>query len=234
MRFPDTTLAPSRRLRLALAVAALSLAGAPSGSAGEPPVRDGADPPTYGHAAAVERARTIRAAVNARFTTPHGLVVSEASSTAVIDSFTLLTPPDWDTRVVSAANGIYYAICPTGATCPYPVRRHALPADAFLPRRQALELALRTFAETSADLVVVSLPTRRFVLLVVERDILEHADTRRIMEASTREPRSAADPSLRRLVDTLARPRTFAPSGLEPTPSGRDTMVALPVWPGRP
>ena len=48
-------------------------------------------------------------------------------------------------RFIPAANGIWYAICPVGATCPYPAHRSARPAAALAPRRLALELALRTF-----------------------------------------------------------------------------------------
>lgn len=194
----------SSRLRLVAYVAATLLAAVPTARAAEPPIGD-----------TIERARTIRAAVTASYRGPHGLVVSDAAPTGSIESFTLLTPPTWDARVVPAANGVYYAICPVGASCPYPLRRHALPADALQPRRQALELALRTFAATPADLVVVSLPTRRFVLLVFERDVVE----------------LAAGASLTpRALDALARPRTYVPLGIEWTATGGQTMVAAPRW----
>ena len=55
------------------------------------------------------------------------------------------------------------------APCGPPARtagpRRGRPASAFVPRRQALELALRTFLETSATVVSVSLPTPGLRLL---------------------------------------------------------------------
>ena len=74
-----------------------------------------------------------------------------------------------------ADNGIHYAICPVRATCPYPGLALARPASAFIPRRQALELALRTFLETSATVVSVSLPTPEYVFFLVERDELRES-----------------------------------------------------------
>ena len=109
----------------------------------------------------LQRAQTIRAQLDARYRVRpgRGLVVTEATSTGVVESFALLTPDLLETRLVPADNGIYYAICPVGATCPYPARRFARPAADFVPRRLALELALHTFLETSADVVAVWLPT---------------------------------------------------------------------------
>jgi hypothetical protein len=78
-----------------------------------------------------------------------GLAVTEATSTGVVESFTLLTPNLLETRIVSANNGIDDAICPVDATCPYPARRFARPAAELVPRRLALELALRTFLDTT-------------------------------------------------------------------------------------
>ena len=126
---------------------------------------------------ALAHARVIKAEVSARYVRQGGprLAVTEASSTAVIDSYQLLTPDLQGLRVVPADNGIYYAICPVRATCPYPSSRTARAASAFAPRRQALELALRTFLETSATVAVVSLPTRDYVFFLVERDELAAA-----------------------------------------------------------
>jgi hypothetical protein len=174
---------------------------------------------------AVVRAATIRAEVDARYP---GLRVTEASSTAVIESVTLFTA-EADPRVVPAANGIYYAVCPIRATCPYPGRA-ARPASALAPRRVALELAVRTFLQTDADLVLVSLPTPRFVLLVFERaDVDASSISERIGNGA------AARPSLelRNVVDTTTRPLLFEPFALERCANGRDTLLALSIEPGR-
>ena len=109
-------------------------------------------------------------------------VVTEASSTEVVESLTLLSHPD-PLRVVPAAGGVYYAICARGARCPYPGRRGAR-LGARLPRRMALELALRTFARTPAGVVVVSLPTSRPTLLVLERQDVTSA-SRDALDRST-------------------------------------------------
>jgi hypothetical protein len=176
--------------------------------------------------ASLVRAATIRAEVDARYP---ALRVTEASSTAVIDSVTLFTA-EADPRVVPAANGIYYAVCPIRATCPYPGRRAARPSAAFAPRRVALELAVRTFLETNTDLVLVSLPTPRFVLLVFER---ADVDASSISEAIDSDPRRQASPELRSVVDSTTLPRLFEPFALEKCADGRDTLLALSIEAGR-
>jgi hypothetical protein len=163
----------------------------------------------------LDRVATIRAEVDARYP---GLRVTEASSTAVIDSVTLFTA-EADPRVVPAENGIYFAVCPIRATCPYPGRAARSPS-AFAPRRVALELAVRTFLETEADLVLVSLPTPRFVLLVFER---AGFDSRAISEELANDP----------VVDRATLPRLFEAFALEPCPNGRDTLLALSLDAGR-
>jgi hypothetical protein len=158
------------------------------------------------------------------------LAVTEVSSTNVIDSFTLFTGAA-EPRVVPAANGIYYAICPVGATCPYPGRA-AKPPAAFLPRRAALELAVRTFLETSAEVVAVSLPTRRFVLLILERaDVIDKVDVPALQAALGADPATAPTPLLRRVVDELTRPNLFVPSALAPVSVTRETLIASPLFP---
>jgi hypothetical protein len=96
-------------------------------------------------------------------------VITEASSTGVVESLALVADPLAAPRFVEAAGGVYYAICARGAQCPYPARR-AAHVRARVPRQLALELALRTFRRTAAGVVVVSLPTTRPTLLVLERD----------------------------------------------------------------
>jgi hypothetical protein len=113
----------------------------------------------------LEDAERIRSEVQ-----PSGgpFMVTEASSTGVVESIALLADPLASPRFVAAAGGVYYAICARGTQCPYPARR-AAHVRARVPRQLALELALRTFRRTAAGLVVVSLPTSRPTLLVLER-----------------------------------------------------------------
>jgi hypothetical protein len=182
---------------------------------------------------ALVQAQKIRAQINARYLARRGpdLAVTEASSTGVIESFTLTTGTD-GLRVVSADGGIYFALCPRHASCPHPVRGSGRPAAAFLPRRQALELALRTFLETPADVVAVSLPTTRFVLFIVERTDLEReVDMPTLMKRLAGNPTIAVDASLRRSVNQLTYSRIFLPLGLQSTPTGGDTMPAIRLWP---
>jgi len=209
---------------VALVIAALAVVTAAEAVAGSSSL----DPRTLSHA------RTIKADITARYVRPVGpkLAVTEASSTGVVESFLLLTADFLGLRVVPADNGIHYAICPLRATCPYPGPGSARPASAFAPRRQALELALRTFLETSATVVSVSLPTRDYVFFLIERDELDQAvDMAALARALSGNPARAPAASLRRIVDELTRPRLFVPLGLEPTPSGRDSLGAAPLWP---
>jgi hypothetical protein len=180
--------------------------------------------------AALSHARAIKAEISARDVRGPKLAVTEASPTDVIESYLLLTPDLLGLRVVSADNGIYYAICPVRATCPYPGSRSARPATAFAPRRQALELAARTFLETSATLVAVLLPTRDFVFFLVERDELaREVDIAALARALSSNPARMPAASLRRVVDEITLPRLFLSLGLEPTPSGRHALGAVPL-----
>jgi hypothetical protein len=233
-----TTRAPDGRMRATVywpaiaraIVFALGLVGllSPAARAAGDSLTTSGMPPT------LVQAQRIRAEINARYLAPGGpeLAVTEASSTAVIESFSLLTPEGL--RLVPADGGIYFAICPRHARCPLPARGTARPAAAFLPRRQALELALRTFLETPADVVAVSLPTTRFVLFIVERQDLEReVDMPTLIKRLAGKPAIAADASLRRSVNQLTYSRIFIPLGLESTPTGADTMPAMPLWPTR-
>jgi hypothetical protein len=178
---------------------------------------------------ALTRARAIRAEVSARYRLLPGrkLVVTEATTTGVVETLTLVT--DWlDPHVVPADNGIYFAICSLRARCPYPRRSAAWRALAFLPRRQALELALRTLLETSVSLVVVALPTAEPVWVVFERDhLLSSIDGPAALEQLAAS-RASVQPPLRKLVDQLTRPRLFAPLPILPPPD--DTIDATPLF----
>jgi hypothetical protein len=171
------------------------------------------------------QAREIRIAVDARYRHVPGrkLAVTEATTTGVVQSVTLIS--DWlEWRIVPADNGIYYAICSARARCPYPARFAAWPAKSLLPRRQALELALRTFLETSASLVVVALPTLRPAWVVFERDdVVTDIDVQRTLDRLEGDP-AAMDTPLLELVDRLTRPRLFLPLPILPPPD--DTIYA--------
>jgi hypothetical protein len=181
---------------------------------------------------ALQQARTIKAEVTARYVRGPKLTVTEASPTGVIESYLLLTPDFLGIRVVPADNGIHYAICPVRATCPYPGPRTARPPSAFVPRRQALELALRTSLETSATVVSVSLPTPEYVFFIVERDELAgEVDMDALSRRLSGNPARSPAMSLRRIVDEITRPRLFMSLGLEPTPSGRWALGAVPLPP---
>ncbi len=152
----------------------------------------------------------------------------EATSTAVVESFTLLTDPFEPLRVLPADNGIYFAICSARARCPYPARSTAWPTVAFLPRRQALELALRTLLETSVSIVVVALPTAQPVWVIFERDdLLANIDAPAVLDQLARPPAVINRP-LRDLVGQLTRPRLFLPIPILPPPD--DTIYAVSLF----
>jgi hypothetical protein len=179
-------------------------------------------------------AHKIRLETTTRYARTPGrkLAVTESSSTGVVESFTLLSGPMLEPRIVPADNGIYYALCPRGARCPYPGPRFARPAADFLPRRQALELAVRTFLETSATVVAVSLPTSRFILFVVERDeLMRQVDMAALGRQLTASPALALAADLHETVDQITRPRLFVSLGLEPTPNGSDSWTGVARWP---
>ncbi len=178
---------------------------------------------------ALTHARVIRAETNVRYRLLPGrkLVVTEATTTGVVQSLTLVT--DWlEPRVVPADNGIYFAICSARASCPYPGRSAAWPIAAFLPRRQALQLALRTFLETSVSLVVVALPTAEPVWVVFERDdLLANIDAPALLDQLATQP-VLADTELLDFVGRLTQPRLFRPLPILPPP--RDTIYAVPLF----
>jgi hypothetical protein len=170
---------------------------------------------------ALARAQAIRAEVNARYRLMPGrkLVVTAATSTGGTSMLVLMTA-DWlEGRVVPTDNGIHFDTCSARATCPYPVRRAAWRVDACMPRRQALELALRTFLETTVSLVVVSLPTAQPVWAVFERDdLLANIDAPAVLDRLATSP-ATTDLPLRELVVRLTGPRLVAPVAIGPDQS---------------
>jgi hypothetical protein len=178
---------------------------------------------------ALTQARVIRTEVNAGYRLIPGrkLAVTEATSTEVAKSLTLMT--DWLElpQVVPADNGIYFALCSARATCPYPVRSAAWPVTAFLPRREALELGLRTLVETSVSLVMVALPTSKPVWVVFQRDLLAMVDGRAVLDQLSSHP-AVLDSTLRELLLRLTRPRLFCPLPILPPPD--DTIYAVQLF----
>jgi len=180
------------------------------------------------------RARTIRGQLDARYRVVprRGLAVAEATSTAALESFSLLPADRIEPRILPAENGVWYAICPVRAICPHPATRQARPAAELLPRRLALELAVRTFLETQADVVAVSLPTRDFMALVVQREELAHeVDLGALARALRGSPKRPLSAPLTAVVERVTRPRIYVFVGLEPTSSGRASWAGLPRWP---
>jgi hypothetical protein len=169
------------------------------------------------------RAHAIRAAINARYRQIPGrkLAVTEATSTEVVKSLTLVS--DGLERVVPADNGLYFAICPAHASCPYPTRSAARPVLDFPACREALELAARTFLETGVTLVVVALPTAEPVWGVFERDDF---DAPAVLDELASNP-AVVDPSIRELVRRLIRPRLFVPLPILPPPD--NTVYAVSI-----
>jgi hypothetical protein len=213
------TSSPSRKLLVAAATLAAGAVATltPTGSAATSTLAP----------EALTRAHAIRAAMNARYRQRPGrkLAVTEATSTGVVKSLTLMSDGLQLARVVPADNGIYFAICPARASCPYPARSAARPATDFLPCREAFELALRTFLETSVTLVVVALPTAQPVWIVFERDdFVADIDTPAVRDQLASNP-AVLDLPLRELVRQLTWPRLFAPLPILPPPD--DTIYAV-------
>ena len=207
----------------------LLLAALAAGAAAAVPA-DASTTTSAAEPASLTHAREIRVAVDARYrhVSSRRKLVAEATTTGVVQSITLIT--DWlEGRVVPADDGIYYAICSARARCPYPARSAAWPVESFLPRRQALELALRTFLETSASLVVVALPTIRPVWVVFEReDLTTDLDIQQTLDRLEGDP-AAMDKPLLELVDRLTRPRLFLPLPILPPPDDTIYAVRLPI-----
>jgi hypothetical protein len=178
----------------------------------------------------IDRAAAIRADVTARYASTQGLVVTEASSTDVVGSLTLWSADGTSVREVPTVRGVYYALCPTRARCPFPSRKRARPVSSFAPRRAALELAIRTFGETTADPVVVSLPTRRWVLLVLERSELA-AIAPTTARGAGGDPRVAPTEAMRAAVDELTLPHLYAPFALGTGSDGTETLAAVRLTP---
>lgn len=182
---------------------------------------------------ALVRAKAIRNEVNARYRRLPGrkLAVTEVTTMGIVESVSLLGDPLEPARAVPADNGLYFVLCSVRAKCPHPPRSAAWPAAAFRSRRQALELAVRAFSQTTVDLVVVALPTWSPTWVVFERDDLSPEIGAPLRDQLTADPRFA-DAGLRAVVERLTRPRTFVPLGIEEVAPGRETFFAMALYEG--
>lgn len=177
-------------------------------------------------ASTLPTAKALRLDVSRRHGAVPGrkLVVTESTSMGVVDSVTLVT--DWlaEPRIVSTANGVYFAIRSTRARRPY----WRLPA--FPPRQIALELAARMFADTSVRLVVVSLPTARPTWVLFERDeFARDAEVGALPRVLMGDP-ADVDETLRDLVDRLSGSRLYEPLPILPPPPGTIIAVRVTAW----
>jgi hypothetical protein len=182
---------------------------------------------------ALVRAKAIRTEVNARYRRLAGrkLRVTDVTTMGVIEPLRIMEGPFEPERVVPTDNGIYFQLCSVRARCPYPARSAVWPDDAFRPRRLALELAVRTFSRTTADLVVVALPTRFPTWIVFERDDLAAELGAPLREQFTADP-GYAGAEQRAVVDRLTWTRTVVPIEIVPVAPGRYALTAVAVlWP---
>jgi hypothetical protein len=149
----------------------------------------------------------LAAAGSALAATPSTISVSPGSTTAGVATLELVDPVLWSGRSVPARSGVYFGFCDRG-----PMRPCALGWGASTARRQAFSLALTTFRDTNADIVVVGLPQSRtrYALLVFERDVLSAPD-----------------------LDPLAATaeRIYAMGGLVPHSETEDSLVLVRLRP---
>ena len=104
------------------------------------------------------------------------------------------------------------------------------PDDAIRPRRLALELAVRTFSRTTADLVVVALPTRFPTWIVFERDDLSAEVGGTLSNQLVADP-GFVDAALRAVVDRLTRARTVVPIEIVPVLPAASGHGRRLLWP---
>lgn len=155
------------------------------------------------------------------------LWVGDPASMGIVETLTLVTS-EWELlRVVPANNGIYYPLCnrrDLGGTCGYPVTGGAWQLRAFRPRMMAFELAVRTFQETTADLVVVALPTATPAWVIFERDDFYSLIDPGTLWRQILIPVYRLQDRFSGLVDRFTIPRLYRPLPLLPPPPG--TFVA--------
>ena len=182
----------------------------------------------------VTTATGIAREVERRYRLPDGraLRVAEVTSTLPVASIEVVAR-DAGQRSIATDNGIFFELCGRGTVSHCALqRRGGTGASALLARSQALELALRTFRDTRAAVVVVSLPqsATREAWLVFERASLRAVDTPVLLRhLHAGEP--GASLSLARRVDSLTLGRLFTPAGLVSHSETTDSVVAVPLSP---
>jgi hypothetical protein len=207
-----TVRAGSIRAAVVVLVAVLVWSAAPQRADGSRPGT--ALPATGGQQAPVleESRRIAREVEQSHRGNGARLLVAEVAAMFVVETVELMPGLARPGRSVPAANGIYFAICKRS---PCALQRHDLSRErALMARRAAVELALRTLEETTADLVVVALPRRwrATILLVLTRDDVQ----------------ARGDAGL----DDTARRHLYIHGGLVPYSSTRDSLLAFPLEPG--
>jgi len=175
----------------------------------------------------LQRAREIAREVETRHHPAAGTrsVVTDVSLTLVVASVELGASGSQPARSIPADNGVHFAVCPVGtAMCAAPGRGVSRRASSAAGR-VGLELALRTFLETPATLVVVSLPRagRRPTALVFERSFLRGIDADSLLR-QLGEDATAGD-----RLDRAARRHLVALAGLASYSQTRDTLLAVPL-----
>jgi hypothetical protein len=180
-------------------------------------------------------ALSIREDLHARMRLLPGakLRLADPTPTDVLESFVLLSPDLLGQRTLPASGGIWYSICPRTGPCAAPARRLTRPASDVAVHRLALELAARTFLETDAPLVAISLPTPDIVAVVFERsELARDVDLRSLAVALRKAPvRGSRADAIEAQVAELTRPRTYLHLGLEPAPNGGTSWGGMPRWP---
>lgn len=151
------------------------------------------------------------------------LWVGDPVSMGVVETLTLVTST-WELeRVVPADNGIYYQLCNLRENCGYPITGGTWQRRAFRPRMMAFELAVRTFQETTADLVVVALPTATPIWVIFERDDFFYQIDPGTLWRQILIPVYRLQDRVSGLVDGYTNPRLYRPLPLWPPPT--DTFV---------
>ena len=223
------------RLRLGLPIAAGTFVLAALGVLATASLSHASLPKSESVPARLARAHAIRADLHAETRLLPGakLRLAEPTTTDALESFGLLSQDLLELRFVPASGGVWYSICPRRAPCVAPARRFSRQASDVAVRRLALELAVRTFLETDASVVAVSLPTTDVVAAVFERgELSRDADLRGLSAALRRAPvQSQGARELQARVDELTRPRTYLHLGLEPAPAGGVSWGGMPRWP---
>ena len=165
-------------------------------------------------APAVAQTKRIAREVELRHRLPGGgrLAIVEVTTMLGVATLETFDPGDWSGRSIETDNGVYVSLCGGAPRRHCTISQQGDAGDAVVARRQAVELARRTLAETPLDLVVVALPQRSTrLLLVFERGRLDLSD-------------QDTNPSV---VDRLTRDRLYATAGLIAFSDTEDSLALV-------